>query len=207
MQQIKRRFFPIQKHNVESDFVQHPCLILRRELFVQIGGEDEQLIRGLDPVLRDKIRREGKKVSILANTSIVHLLPNSLFDLLNMYRRNGRGSAFAQRFFPDRVLELTDGYDRGDFARQRPLSYRCLRRFFSLLNQIIHCRWIRVATDITYSIGWIEGRFAPDNSRNQEPPKYAEGKTQKRPNFVLRRITATLRSKQCSVVRENKKQY
>ena len=29
MLQIPRRFFPIQQHNVESDFVQHPCLILR----------------------------------------------------------------------------------------------------------------------------------------------------------------------------------
>ena len=42
MRQIPRRVFPVQECNVDSDMVQHPCLVMPRELFLEIKGEREQ---------------------------------------------------------------------------------------------------------------------------------------------------------------------
>ncbi len=70
LKQIPRRYFPTQKKDRESDMVQHPCLAIRKDLFFQIGGEDEDLIRGLDPILRYKVKISGYKVIIVKNTWI-----------------------------------------------------------------------------------------------------------------------------------------
>ncbi|MCK5845757.1 MAG: glycosyltransferase, partial [Victivallales bacterium] len=89
MREIPRRFFPVQKNTVDSDMVQHPCLLMPRELFLEIGGEDEELIRGLDPVLRKKVRDAGKRVAIIADTWVYHLIPDGLWKVVKMYYRNG----------------------------------------------------------------------------------------------------------------------
>jgi len=105
MKQIPRRFFPLQKENIESDMVQHPCLVMPRKLFLDIGGEDEELIRGLDPVLRKKVRDAGKKVMIIADTWIYHLIPDGFWKVVKMYYRNGRGSGYAARNYPQRAWQ------------------------------------------------------------------------------------------------------
>lgn len=156
MRQIPRRFFPEQTHDLDSDFVQHPCLIISRDLFLRVGGEDEQLIRGLDPILRKKVRDAGFRVTIIANTAVVHLVPDGWRALMGMYRRNGRGSAFAYRFYPERIVELTNGYDRGTFVQRRGFGYRVARRIKNLLTPLACGHWVRVAVDLAYSWGWLE---------------------------------------------------
>ncbi len=188
MLQIPRRFFPIQKDNVESDFVQHPCLIIKRQLFFDIGGEDEELIRGLDPILRKKVRDAGKKVSIIADTAIVHLLPGSIYGIFKMYWRNGKGSAFASKFYKDRVLELSDGYDKGNFVLKRPVYYRIVRRFFLLIITITNLHWIRLASDAGYVMGWIEGFLFSKKPEREIKIIYTESPAENRGNFILRKI-------------------
>ena len=137
MRQIPRRFFPVQKENVDSDMVQHPCLIMSRQLFLDIDGEDEDLIRGLDPVLRKKVRVAGKRVTIIADTWVYHLIPDGFWKVVKMYYRNGRGSGYASRMYPDRVLELSDGYDAGEFVEKRNIFYRVWRRLWSLFLSVL----------------------------------------------------------------------
>lgn len=155
MEEIPRRSFPLQEKDVESDMVQHPCLLMSKALFEDIGGEDEELIRGLDPVLRKKVRDVGKKVVIVADTTVAHLLPSSFLKLCRMYFRNGRGSAYAQKHFPERVLELSDGFDGGVFVEFRPFWYRCLRRCFKLCSGLLRGRWLLFSTDVCYGCGVI----------------------------------------------------
>ena len=169
MLEIPRRYFPIQKTTVESDMVQHPCLMMSRKFFKQIGGEDEELIRGLDPVLRKKVRDAHKKVVIVKDTAVFHLLPAKLGQLLKMYYRNGRGSGYAQRHFPERVLELSTGYDGGTFVEKRGFLYRLGRRIFNVLIALLRGRWIQVSTDCAYGVGVVMERCYP--SSVQEAPQ------------------------------------
>ncbi len=164
MLEIPRRFFPRQPETLDSDMVQHPCLLMPRELFLTLGGEDEELVRGLDPVLRKKVRDAGRRVVIAANTWVYHLLPPSLSSILRMYYRNGRGSAFGQRHFPERVLELTDGYDRGSFPERRPFLLRMLRRVLSSGLALARGQWVGLAASLAYSAGYAAEVFRPSAS-------------------------------------------
>ena len=161
MREISRRQFPRQSETVDSDMVQHPCLMMPREFFEAIGGEDEELVRGLDPVLRKKVRDAGKRVVIVADTWVYHLLPKTFKGLLRMYYRNGSGSGFAQRHFGHKVLELTDGYDAGKFVERRPLVYRAIRRLGSVVSAALGGQWIRLSTDIAYAAGVLKERWMP----------------------------------------------
>jgi GT2 family glycosyltransferase len=175
MRQIPRRFFPIQAENIDSDMVQHPCLLMKKELFQAIGGEDEELIRGLDPVLRKKVRDAGKRVAIIADTWIYHLIPDGFINVIKMYYRNGRGSGYASRNYPERVLELSDGFDQGEFIERRSLLFRLFRRLFSLLASICKFQFIKVATDIAYAFGVIKEKLTPSYI---EIPRVKEIKTE-----------------------------
>ena len=171
MKEIPRRFFPVQKTDIDSDMVQHPCLVMPRELFLKIGGEDEELIRGLDPVLRKKVRDEGKRVAIIADTQVYHLIPDGFWNVVKMYYRNGRGSGYAAKNFPERVLELSDGYDAGEFVERRPWIFRLFRRFFSLLSSVCTLKLIKVATDIAYGFGVLKERLFPSYIKMPEVKK------------------------------------
>ena len=161
MKQIPRRFFPVQTENVDSDMVQHPALVMPRELFLKIGGEDEELIRGLDPVLRKKVRDDGKRVAIIADTWIYHLIPDGFWKIVKMYYRNGRGSGYAGRNFPERVIELSDGYDKGNFRERQPFIFRLFRRIGSLILSLCKLQFIKVATDIAYGLGVLKEKILP----------------------------------------------
>ncbi len=161
MKEIPRRFFPVQEENIDSDMVQHPCLVMPRKLFLEIGGEDEELIRGLDPVLRKKVRDAGKRVAIIADTWIYHLIPDGLWKIIKMYYRNGRGSGYAARNFPERVLELSNGYDNGKFIEHRSLIFRLFRRIISLILSICKLQFIKIATDIAYGLGVLKEKLFP----------------------------------------------
>jgi glycosyltransferase involved in cell wall biosynthesis len=161
MVQIPRRFFPVQKETNDSDMVQHPCLMMRKDEFQKMGGEDEELIRGLDPVLRKKVRDAGLRVAIVADTWVYHLLPDGFLKLLRMYFRNGVGSGYAQKHFPDRVLELSDGYDEGQFVEKRSWIWRVMRRFLGLLGGLVKGQWIRIGTDLAYGLGVFKERLWP----------------------------------------------
>lgn len=161
MREIARRHFPRQAETIDSDMVQHPCLMMEREFFLKIGGEDEELIRGLDPVLRKKVRDAGRRVVIAADTWVYHLIPDSLPGIVKMYFRNGKGSGYAQRHYPGRVLELSDGYDQGSFTERRPFAYRACRRAFGLAGAVLSGRFIRAATDIAYSLGVAREKLFP----------------------------------------------
>ena len=161
MREIPRRFFPVQQTDIDSDMVQHPCLVMPRELFLKIGGEDEELIRGLDPVLRKKVRDEGKRVAIIADTQVYHLIPDGFWNVVKMYYRNGRGSGYAAKNFPERVLELSDGYDAGEFVERRSWIFRLFRRFLSLMHSICTLKVIKVTTDIAYGFGVLKENIMP----------------------------------------------
>jgi len=168
MLEIPRRYFPIQEESRISDMVQHPCLMMRKELFTLIGGEDAELIRGLDPVLRKKVRDIGKKSVIVANTWIYHLIPDGFSSLLRMYYRNGRGSGYASRNYPERVIELTDGYDDGEFQEKRTFMFRVMRRILSFLKSLLLLKLLKCSTDIAYSLGVMKEKLFPSYIRTPE---------------------------------------
>ncbi|MCZ6602681.1 MAG: glycosyltransferase [Planctomycetota bacterium] len=155
LRQIPRRYSRVVREVTDSDMVQHGCLAMRRDLFFEVGGEDEDLLRGLDPIIRSRVRALGLRVVVAPNTWFYHRPPATAAGLLRMYFRNGRGSAFAARHFPDRVYELGDGSEGGRFKEHRPLGYRVARRVWRTALALIKGEWVRVSVDLSYSAGFV----------------------------------------------------
>jgi GT2 family glycosyltransferase len=157
--EIPRRHFPIVKETVDSDMVQHPCLAMPKKVFLEISGEDEELIRGLDPVLRYKTRRAGYRVVIAANAAIAHMLPDTFRKVFAMYFRNGRGSAFAKKFYADRIYDSAPGFEGDAFKASRPFAFRVLRRLANIVRSIAKGETIRLGTDVAYTLGFLYEYF------------------------------------------------
>jgi len=169
--QIPRRHFPVVERIVDSDMAQHPCLAMRRAVFEEVGGEDEELIRGLDPALRYKVRRAGYRVVIVPYTWVAHPLPESLGAIFRMYLRNGRGGAFAARHYPERIYELSDGAVGKRFAPQRPRWFRALRYPCRMLASAISLRWIKLAAEAAYLAGYAIETLLPRQASPVAPPQ------------------------------------
>ena len=169
MRQIPRRYFPVVDRPTDSDMVQHGCLLRRRDLFWRVGGEDEDLVRGLDPIIRSRVRDLGLRVVVAPGTWFYHRPPANASALLRMYYRNGRGSAFATRHFPDRVYELGSGFEEDDFPTRRPFGYRVGRRVCTTGKALASGEWVRLAVDLAYTAG-----FAAEYLGGSEPPTRPE---------------------------------
>jgi len=168
--QIPRRHFPVVDRVVDSDMVQHPCLAMRKAVFQEVGGEDEELIRGLDPLLRHKVREAGYRVVIIPYTWVSHPLPESIRRIFRMYYRNGRGSAFAARHFSDRIYELTDGTPGMRFAPQRPKAYRALRYPVRMMGSILSLQWIKLVSEVGYLLGHLTESLVGSREAPTSPP-------------------------------------
>jgi glycosyltransferase involved in cell wall biosynthesis len=54
MTELPRRSTPAIDKVVDSDLAEHPLLIMKKDVFIKIGGENELIPRGLDPYLRNE---------------------------------------------------------------------------------------------------------------------------------------------------------
>jgi len=158
-EEIPRRLFPVVEETIDSDMAQHPCMAIRRDVFERVGGEDEELVRGLDPLLRHKVREAGYRVVIAARAWVAHPLPEGLRAVVRMYFRNGRGSAFAHRHHPERIYELSDGFDRNRFPPKRPLGFRIARHGWRFTRSLVGGRWVGLSAQIAYIAGFVYERF------------------------------------------------
>ena len=57
MKEVPRRSSEFVKEITESDMAEHPCCAIRKSVFMEVGGENELIPRGLDPYLRSEIRK------------------------------------------------------------------------------------------------------------------------------------------------------
>lgn len=159
MRELPRRSSPLVDHVTDSDMAEHPCLAIRKSVFYQAGGEHEWIPRGLDPYLRQEIRRLGFRVVVIPDVWIHHLLPQTLGGILRQYFRNGVGAAYVQKFYPQFVV------DQALTHRQAPPSHttwtkRAMRYAGRMLQDSISIRWIHVAAMVTYALGYAWGRIA-----------------------------------------------
>ena len=165
--EIPRRSFPVVDEVTDSDMVQHPCLAMSRDRFLAIGGEDEELIRGLDPLLRFKVRDQGWRVVIAPHCWVGHPLPEGYLSVVRMYFRNGRGSAFAQRHYPERIYQLDAGHRGDQFASRRSLLRRALSHPLRLLGEFARGRWIAGSVQVAYLAGYAREWFAGERPERQ----------------------------------------
>ncbi len=163
--EFPRFAMPIVNEVTDSDMPCHGCCAISRTLFEAIGGEREDIVRGLDPVLRRRIREQGRRVVLAPNTTVTHPLPDSIEGLARMFYRNGRGSAYAQRHNPDIVFDTDEDPAWNGNALRRPFRRRVLDYPLRWLRRLLGGRPIRALGDIVYAAGymheWLAGERTP----------------------------------------------
>ena len=158
--QFPRLDTPVTDTVVDSDFACHGCCALRTSVFQEVGGEREDIMRGLDPELRARLREAGYRVVLAPHTRIFHPLPDGWRPLFRTFFRNGYGSAHARKFHPDSVYETAESlHHTADTMRTR-LVYRLFRFPLRLLGALVRGNGIRFAAYCAYGCGYLWGSVA-----------------------------------------------
>ena len=155
MLQVPRRSWSPVMEITDSDLAEHPCLIIRRDLFIKVGGENELIPRGLDPYIRKQFRETGTRVVLLPGVIYHHLPPQTWKALLKQFYRNGYQAAYVNLHYPHWVIETPNHH--GGFVDQVPLRKRLFRYAFRMLASIFSCQWIWFSCQMAYMIGFLFG--------------------------------------------------
>ena len=155
--EFPRHGVPVVDEITESDLVCHGCCALPRAVFEKIGGERENIIRGLDPDLRQRLRQAGYKIVLAPHTWIYHALPATPGKLFRTFFRNGMGSAYISRFHPELVYETHEKLESSDFKSKTSLGFRCLRFPFRLLGAFFSLKFLRFFGYLAYGLGFVFG--------------------------------------------------
>jgi len=154
MREIPRRSWSPVKKITDSDLAEHPCIIMRIAEFKSIGGENELIPRGLDPYLRQAFREAGYRIVVVPNVIYHHLPPDSWGRLLKQFFRNGRQAAYANRHYPQWVIETPATH--GLFKTYMPLSIRLIRFPIRLFHSLFTGRLILLLCDAAYALGFAK---------------------------------------------------
>ena len=152
MRQVPRRSWEPVQEIADSDLAEHPCVIMRTAEFKAVGGENELLPRGLDPYLRQAFREAGKRVVVVPEVIYHHLPPDSVGRLLRQFFRNGQQAAFANRHYPQWVIETPSAH--GPFRPRVPFRLRVVRFPVRLLRALLTGKPVWFLCQIAYALGF-----------------------------------------------------
>ncbi|MCC6694158.1 MAG: glycosyltransferase [Candidatus Hydrogenedentes bacterium] len=155
--QFPRFNTPVVERVVDSDLACHGCCAMRKEVFEAVGREREDIIRGLDPDLRVRLRAAGYRVVLAPNARIYHPLPDGWNRLLKMFFRNGFGSAYAQKFQPDSVYDTHEELDAAAFKPRTSFAWRILRFPARLVKALAEGKFLRLGAYTAYAFGYMWG--------------------------------------------------
>lgn len=155
--QLPRFNTPVLAEIKDSDMACHGCCAIPMKVFNEVGREREDIYRGLDPDLRERLRKNGYRVVLAPNTVVYHPVPDGWRRLLNVFFRNGFGSAHAFKFARDSVYETHESVDSVTFRPRRNFAYRAARFPLRLVRALATGQTIRFAAYFAYGYGYLWG--------------------------------------------------
>jgi len=167
--QFPRFHTPVVEAVTDSDLACHGCCAIPAGVFHAVGGEREDLLRGLDPDLRARLRAAGYRVVLAPHARIYHPMPGTWGALIRIFFRNGFGSAYAWRFRPGSVYETHEELDAAGFQEKTRLGYRLIRFPFRLLGALARGKMLRFGAYCSYAAGYgwglLTAKEMPDDGR------------------------------------------
>ena len=155
--QFPRFNTPVVDTVTDSDFACHGCCAIPAALFWEVGGECEDVLRGLDPDLRVRLRAARYRVVLVPHARIHHPLPDGWRRLLRTFFRNGFGSAHTRKFHPELAYETDEKLEGSNFQPRRSLAYRAIRFPLRLLGALVQGRFLRSGAYCAYACGYVWG--------------------------------------------------
>jgi glycosyltransferase involved in cell wall biosynthesis len=170
--QFPRLHTPDVNAVTDSDLACHGCCAIPRRVFDEVGGEREDILRGLDPDLRVRLRAAGYRVALVPGARIYHPLPDGWRALAKTFFRNGFGSAYAQKFEPDSVYDTHEMVSSETFRPKTSLARRIARFPVRLIAAAFRGHDIRLVGYSVYAFGYAYGWA---RARRLDPRTTVEG--------------------------------
>lgn len=152
--QFPRFQTPVVDAIIDSDLACHGCCAIPKAVFDAVGREREDILRGLDPDLRVRLRGAGYRVVLAPNARIYHPMPPGWRALVRIFFRNGFGSAYAQRFHPETVYETHESLHEAGFQPRTSLAYRIARFPLRLARALGKGHLMRFVAYASYAAGY-----------------------------------------------------
>ena len=147
----------VVEKTTESDMACHGCCAIPKKIFEEVGGERENIVRGLDPDLRFRLRQKGYRTVLAANTWVYHPLPGTLGKLLKTFFRNGMGSAYCFKKQPGLVYDTDEILELKAFQPKTTFLQRIFRFPIRIMKAIVECKFLRALGYIVYAAGFLYG--------------------------------------------------
>jgi len=163
MNELPRRLTPMVSQITDSDLAEHPLLLIRKDVFCGVGGENELIPRGLDPYLREAFRQAGYRVVVVPGAEYSHLPPATMNALTRQFYRNGVAAAFVHRSYPQWTIETPATH--GPFRARVGFSWRVLRFLFRQLYALLTGRPICFVCEGAYALGFLHEWLFPTEQR------------------------------------------
>jgi cellulose synthase/poly-beta-1,6-N-acetylglucosamine synthase-like glycosyltransferase len=161
---------PVAETVIDSDLPCHGCCAFPAAVLREVGGEREDMTRGLDPVLRQKIRDHGYRVVLAPGAVAYHEVPANFTELLRVFHRNGKGSAETRVFHPDLAYDTEDDMEiREPGGSRKSFPYRIGRFGLRLPRALLTGRLIRFAAYCAYAVGYLSTFIALRLRRESKP--------------------------------------
>lgn len=141
----------------DSDMACHGCCAIPRKIFQEIGGEREDIQRGLDPDLRYRLRKADYRVVLAPHCYIYHPLPDNFVQFCKTFFRNGMSSAYCLKFRPEVIVETDESLESRDFKPKRSFSFRLIRFPLRLIKAVFTLKLFRFLGYLAYGIGYLYG--------------------------------------------------
>ncbi len=154
--QIPRVTSPVVDELTESDMVTTLCLAVPRQLFEELGGMNGRLLAGVDPELRHRVRRAGRRVVVIPNSWAYHPVPETLVCMVKYAFRKGGLTAWQYRFARDLMYDCPENHV-ADEPGQTMLIYRVARKFARITKELLTLRPVGVIYDLSYTAGYVHG--------------------------------------------------
>jgi len=135
------------------------CCAVKRDIFLEVGKFNEKLLRGIDGEFSHRIRKHNYRVVLAPKTWIYHPAPRNLLKLIGISFRNGKATAFVDKYYPELNFDL--GTKNIILALSRKSKKYRLWRFVKEMAQgIISLKLIKLISKIAYIIGYINGSIS-----------------------------------------------
>ncbi len=144
---------PIVEVMTDVYVVPSACFAMYKELFSNLGGFNETMIRGEDSELTERIRKAGYSTVLAPQTWCFHPCPDNFWQLARTNLRNGAGVAFVDTMYPQLN---SDVHPEGILYFSGPKSRRerMTRFLLSTGRAISTMKVLQVAAKLFYACGY-----------------------------------------------------
>ena len=155
--ELYRIEFPVVAKLMESDMATHVALAIKKQLYDEVGGEREELLRNDDVYLRSAVGQKNFKIVIAPDTWVYHPQPLKITQLLKRQFNNGVAIAHDYKYFSEYIYYSPLDGDRLKFPQKSSFHLQIFRNLKIILSYLVRLRFLGLLSRLIMYLGFFWG--------------------------------------------------